>query len=179
MFHLARLVRRMLVHNQKHLALNRTNQPLQESQEHRSDQSLLKDHKAQCPPIGYRRDRVAAEALARACNHRRLSPATIGTTRLMIRASAHLVAPVNFGSLKLGLPSDGLILFFQPAPDGFGILLKGPAQWLFPESNPDASDSGPRSTPTSTGRIAPRSIDLLPPASTTPTAVSTDPDSGR
>src|SRR4029079_8706750 len=61
-------------------------------------------------------------------DRRRVTAAPVASAALALRPRAHLVSPVNLGLFSPRPLSDGRVVPFRPAANGFGILLVGPSQ---------------------------------------------------
>src|SRR3990172_6361674 len=132
----------MLVYDQKDFALGMANQTSKKYHKNGCIESSLKDHEGQLPPIGDRRDHVAAKALARPRNHRGLPTPTPASSGLVVGTHSRLVAPKNRCALPLGSGTDRRVFFLHPlahfhrvllvsAPDGF-LRRKTPAPKISP-----------------------------------------------
>jgi hypothetical protein len=121
---------RMPINNEKHFAVDLTQEPSEESQEHLSTKFLLKDHEIEMPPIRESRDHVAPKPFPRSGNDRSLPTTPIGAACRMIGPEPHLIDPVNLSFLSLRLHPNRRVMFLQPAPHFLRVLFKGPTSWL-------------------------------------------------
>ena len=97
----------MTVQNQKHFPIGVPHQSPQKLEHDCGSEPLFEYHECRLAPVGDRGDHVAAEAFARAGDHRRLATQSVARASLMIASQAHFVAPVDLCVFALRTAANG------------------------------------------------------------------------
>jgi len=126
----------MPVHNEKHLRAALAHKPSKKPQKDLRGETLPEDHEAHVAAVGDCRDQIAAEPLARGRNDRRQALPAIRGARLMVGPHPHLVAPVDFGPLRLCLTPNRRVGLRQSARHGRRVPLVRPPDGLLRREPP-------------------------------------------
>src|SRR5579863_5709748 len=122
---LAGFVHRVPVHDQIDPAVELLEQPLHELHKDGRFELALEYHEGQGSLVGNRGDHVAAKAAPGGPNHGGFPYRSIAGTRDMVAAQSHLITPIDYSLLPLGLPGNRRIFPLQPARDGRIVSLIG------------------------------------------------------
>ena len=116
----------MPVDDQEHLAMPcLLEEPTEELEKHPKPELPLENHKAQVSPVGDGRDHVAAKALARPRDNRRLASRCVRPSNLVVGPQPHLVAPIKQGLLRFRSPMKSRVIHIHPPLDSHRIRLVG------------------------------------------------------
>ena len=118
------LVNRMLIQDQIYPPTYLPNQTPEKIQEDFSAEPPLENHEINLTAVGNRRNHATTKALSRPKNHRGFAPTTIRPPTGMIRSHPHLVSPINLGFFPFGRLPNLRIVYLQPSPNLFLVLLK-------------------------------------------------------
>ena len=125
--HLGGPVDRVAIDNEEHEARGVPEEPAEEAEEHLPVERAPEHHEGEFAPIRDRREDVAPEPLAGPGDDRGLPLPAVGGARLVVRAEAHLIAPVDLGPGLFRRAPDGRVLLGQLPPHRHRVLLEGPA----------------------------------------------------
>jgi len=127
----------MAVDDDEDFAVGLLDQAPKKPQEHRCGKALFEHHKVEVTTIRDCREYVASKALTGTGNRRRFPLGCIRTAGLMVRAHAHLIAPVYEGLLASGRRANRGIFFRQPALHSRVVtFVRAPYRLLRRESPP-------------------------------------------
>lgn len=105
----------MAVHDDEDFPVGLFDQATKKTHEHRCGKALFEHHEVEVTAIRDCRQYVASKALASTGNRRRFSSGCIRTASVMVRAHAHLIAPIDESLLTFGFLANSGVFFCQPA----------------------------------------------------------------